>query len=185
MVLDEQSGDHESYWKSSWEAHECLNKSIQQLLPLCHWRWAPPRLPPLLSRSCRPAPPSTTGFLSLLPAGPAGTQTAEEDRFFKKRENSDNHFALRWEKYHWLKTPWVETQNRLQETKRWTIALDIVITLFYNVCSVIKDRGYRHVCFLPVSCVGQTPCNRRKDTYTAACSDTGNKKRQDTFMMLY
>lgn len=85
MVLDEQSGDHESYWKSSWEAHECLNKSIQQLLPLCHWRWAPPRLPPLLSRSCRPAPPSTTGFLSLLPAGPAGTQTAEEDRL-KKRE---------------------------------------------------------------------------------------------------
>lgn len=31
--------------------------------------------------------------------------------------------------------------------------------------------------FLPVSCEAQIPCNTRKDTYTAACSDTENTKQ--------
>lgn len=48
------------------------------LLPLCHSHWGPPRLPPLPSHSCRPAPPSRTGSLSLLQAALVDTQTVED-----------------------------------------------------------------------------------------------------------
>lgn len=130
------------------------------LIPLCHWHWAPPRLPPLLSRSCRLAPPSTTGSLSQLPAEPVGTQTAEgREEIFRPEKKTAAKIKDHKEA--------IQLQSRIITALVWRHLLQTQCA----ITSTVPKQTDRRT-FSPVFCVGQTPCNRRKDMYTAVCSDT-------------